>query len=178
MVDQVLNRIVEELNNNLKRRLQTSEDLVILGRILDNTGKIPIENQDKLLATLIKLEPDTTPRPNLRRTGSHEAITNTPNIFQMDILISAIFSDYQEGLKCLSESISFLQAKSVFTPENTPGLAPEIEKLSLEPLPLSYQDMHSLWAALGVQHLPAMVFKIRGIYFTDEDILPAVSTIN
>lgn len=178
MIDQALNCIVEELNRYLKRRLQSTKNLVLMGPLLDTEGKIPIGNQNKLVVSLIKLEPDTTHNTDFRRTGGSQIIAKSPYYFQLDVLISSLFSDYKEGLRCLSESSSFLQYKPVFTAENTPSLEPEIEKLSLEPLSLSYQDMHNLWGALGVKHLPAVVFKIRGISLPDGDISPEVSTIN
>ncbi len=180
MIYQALNYIVQELNRYLMVRFQLSDTCALLGTVLDEAGTVPEKNQNKIIVSLVNLEHETNHPYALTQQYSDKGnITqNLPYNFNLDILLLALFSNYDEALKFLSESIYFFQSKQVFTHQNAPGLDPAIEKLSLEIIKLSYHEMHSLWTALGAKYLPSVLFKTRMLSFQSGDIDSIVPVIN
>lgn len=160
-------------------RFQLNDTCAVLGTVLDETGAVPEKNQNKIIVSLVNLEHETNHayavNQQFSKTGN--LTQNLPFNFNLDILLLSLFSNYDEALKFLSESILFFQSKQVFTHQNSPGLDPAIEKLSLEIIKLSYHEMHSLWTALGAKYMPSVLFKVRMLSFQGDNINSIVPTI-
>lgn len=75
---------------------------------------------------------------------------------------------YTEGLKDISNVISFFQGKRVFTPENSPALPPGLKNLVFDMRTIALEDQSYLWGALTTSYLPSVVYKVRLISINDD----------
>lgn len=175
MIYEALHYVVRDLNAYLKRKFMLPEDKAILGTILDEKGTVPEGNKEKVLITLVNLEQETNFQyTNYQKTtAGADYSLNTPFNFNMDVLVTGLFSDYAESLKFLSEAIYFFQAKNVFNHQNSPGLDDRIQQLTFEVIKLSYHEAHSLWTALGAKYMPSVLLKVRMLSFQSDEIQQA-----
>jgi hypothetical protein len=173
MIYQALNCVTKELNEYLGTRFKLhGKSAAALNTILNQDGTIPEHNLNKIILSLINMEHETNVRFNpvyVSGDAGNKAklIDNPPYNFNLDVLITAVFesTNYDEGLKFLSESILFFQRKNSFTPKNTPSMDSAILELNFELIKLSYHQEHSLWGALGAKYMPSVLFKIRLLSF-------------
>ena len=170
MIYNALNCVVTQLNTFLKVRFRQTEDKAVLGSILNEEGAVPEGNRNRVLMTVVNLEHETA-RQNARvfRQGSNNTLDQfqEPYNFNLDVLVTSLFSDYDEALKFLSESVYFFQAHNVFDHTNTPDLSPNIQQLTFQVIKLSYGEAHNLWTALGAKYMPSVLFKMRMLSFQD-----------
>ncbi len=170
MIYNALNCVVTQLNTFLKVRFRQTEDKAVLGSILNEEGAVPEGNRNRVLMTVVNLEHETA-RQNARvfRQGNNNTLDQfqEPYNFNLDVLVTSLFSDYDEALKFLSESVYFFQAHNVFDHTNTPDLSPNIQQLTFQVIKLSYGEAHNLWTALGAKYMPSVLFKMRMLSFQD-----------
>jgi len=171
MIYNALHSVVTQLNTFLKKRFRQSEDKAILGTIMNEEGSVPESNRNKVLMTVVNLEQETTMQyaQTFQRNSDQLSKLNDPYNFNLDILVTALFTDYDEALKFLSQSVYFFQAHNVFTHSNTPKLSPKIQQLTFEVIKLSYGEAHNLWTALGAKYMPSVLFKMRMLSFQDSE---------
>jgi len=173
MIYNALQAVVSQLNDFLKVNFQQTEDKAILGTILDEEGSVPEGNRNKVIMTVVNMDQETAAqwaRTFVREErGGKKYELNNPLNYNVDILVSTLFTDYDESLKFLSEAIYFFQAKSVFTKEDTPKLPDNIQQLSFETIKLTYGEAHSLWTALGAKYMPSVLFKMRMLSFQNSE---------
>jgi hypothetical protein len=156
MIDKVLGFIVERLNTALQDQDPRSELPAIMGR-LGGADSAWFEN--KIIVSLANIE---------RETATQQA----NNLF---ILVAANFNDknYAEALKSLSAALAFFQSSPVMTPATSPGLPAGIDKLTIEFVTMSFQEVNNLWAVRGSLYLPSFLLKLRTITSaTDESASP------
>ena len=172
MIYAALHQIVEETNQFLMRRFSEQSTKAILGTLLNEAGVVPEENKNTMIFTLVNLEPDNvTPYTAVpTATSSHDFSRNVPFRFNLDVLVTASFKNYEEALKFLSETIIYIQAKRIFTHENSPGLDPGIDKLTVEIAKIDYHEMQSLWTAIGTNYRPSVRIKVGMLAFQTHDI--------
>jgi hypothetical protein len=180
MINNALQTVAKELNGYLMRKFQLHEDKAILGGILNESGSVPEGNKDKVLITLVNLEQDSSHYrySNFQKAGeTSNSQYNVPFNFNLDVLITALFNDYSEALKFLSEAIYFFQAKNLFNHQNTPDLDPDIQQLTFEVIKLSYHEVHSLWSALGAKYMPSVLFKMRILSFQGDQVQQVIAAV-
>ena len=172
MIYDSLHYCTQELDRYLKFRFSVAETKAVVGKIVDESGSIPAENQNKIILSLVNLEPETNrPYTSVQRPeGAQDIQQRQPYSFNMHVLVSALFEDYGEALKMLSEAVYFFQAKQEFTHENSPGLNPAIQRLTFEFMKVEYSEMHNIWASLGARYLPSALFKVRMLSFKGGEI--------
>ena len=172
MIYTALSYVVQELNRFLMRRFLQQDTRAILSSILDETGAVPEENQNKIIVSLVNLEHETNHQYAQYQKLENGQVNaqNLPYNFNLDVLVTALFNNYGEALKFLSETVYFFQAKHLFTSENSPGLDPRIQKLSFEIIKLNYHETHSLWTALGAKYQPSVMFKVRMLSFQSNEL--------
>jgi len=163
MLYKALNTIVTELNTHLKELFRIDEEKALLGTILNEEGAVPEENKNKVICTLVNMEQETNIpyNPIYRKAGDKLLREQTPFNFNLDVLFTSLFTNYDEALKFLSAAIYFFQGKSLFDHENSEGLPKQIPQLTMEVVKLSYHEAHSLWGAIGAKYMPSVLFKIR-----------------
>lgn len=181
MIHNVLQALCKDLNVFLKSRFGVQEELVVLSELMNMDGTVAISAENRMVCSLLSVEQERT-NMNAPRINN-KVLTNPPYNLNLYVLFSAFFaaSNYLEALKALSYTIGFFQGKQVFTPANTPGLEPNIDKITIEIVNVDLKDMSNFWTALGAKHLPCMLFRIRMVSITSDMILeetPEIRTLD
>ncbi len=137
MIDKVLSLILDELNVFLSARLAGSEPHAVLSALVEQDGTPPPQIENKLVLSLVNIERETAPNLNIY------------------LRVAANFgANYIECLQFLSAALEFFQERPVFT-------APGIDRLNVQMLNLTIQDLHSLWSISGSNYLPSVFYKVR-----------------
>jgi hypothetical protein len=170
MIDQVLQAISQDLNAFLRRRFGTQESLVILSPVVNQDGSSISQVQNKIACTLVNVEQEGAAL-NVSRSGIEKK--NPPINLNLLVLFSGHFSaiNYEEGLKYLSKVVGFFHGKQIFTHQNTPHLSEGVDKVTLEQVNLDLNEVGALWNALGTNHIPFVLYKLRLIGLGEELIL-------
>ncbi len=166
MIAAVVTRVAQELNLAMRRRFQSTEDLVVVSNLFEPDGTPVSLAADKLAVFLVNIERETTPGRGLSNSGGFSGRTGLgqPPIFlNLMIMFAANFSGvkYPEALKLLSGATGFFQSRPVFDHQNTPDLDPGIERLSFEIENLSIADLSNLWGVLGSRYVPSILMRAR-----------------
>ena len=177
MLLESLKYIANDLDRFLKMRYDSQESRVVLGNIVDQDNSVPEGNRNKIILTLISLEQESHRQRAVNYIDTQEGKVRTqPALsFNLDIMFSALFNQYEEALKFLSDTIYFFQAKPVFNKENSPGLSPLFELLTLEVTKLTSSETYNLWASLGTKYIPSIPFKLRLLTYQSDAVEEIVS---
>lgn len=181
MIGKALKFTRDVLDQFLKNRFGLDENIVVLNNVVDSTGASPTANQNKVVISLINIEKETA-RPfyvkNQRvSNGSYSDISPSEK-YNLDLLISANFDDYQETLKFLSAVIMFFQINLCLDSGSSSSMPAGMSRLEYDIEKLSYHQMHSLWTAMGAKYQPSVIYKTRLITIQgneSEGIIPQVS---
>ncbi len=177
MIQQALSLIANKLNDQLKYLWQLPDDLVILAPVITNDGSKPSKNLDKLLFSVVNIAQEAVISTYTAKPAPAATYTTIapPIYIDLYVLFSANFSDYQEGLKAITETISFFQENFWFTHTNLPGLDPKIDKLTFELQNLNITELSQLWAIHGGHYLPSVVYKVRMFPFASSNMRAEIS---
>lgn len=157
MLNVALKAIVDKLNVYLKSRFSLTKDKVELSPVLRSDGGGTSTNTEKITVTLVGINQEK----NIKTPVINPA--DSPIYLNLNILISIYFGEegsYEQALKELSAVISFFQANSVFTSQNTPELGNGIDKLVFVIEPQDMTTMQNMWSMLGGKHTPCILFKV------------------
>lgn len=168
MINNALNFLCFELNAHFRTAMDTIEEKVIESNLCNTDGSQPMQIQDKVVMTLVNIAPNSTYRdvPSFKRTPVDTTTVQTviPLNIDLNVLFSASFSNYTESLTFITSTISFFHSKAVFTRQNSPSLAPNIEKLTVEMEPANLEQNHFLWSMLGCRYIPSVLYRVRMIH--------------
>jgi len=158
MIDKVLGFIVETLNAVLQEQDSRSERPAIMGRL---GGAEAAMFENKIIVSLANIEQETATRRANNPQGRQPPL---PDV-NLLILVAANFSDnsYAEALKTLSAALAFFQSSPVMTPATSPGLPAGIERLTIDVVNMSFQELNDLWTLRGSLYLPSFLLKLRTI---------------
>jgi hypothetical protein len=172
MIYEALSCITEEINNNLKRKLQLNEDKVILSGLINQDGTVAIQGENKMVITLINVEKENAAMGAAKNNAGVFTATAAPVSINLYVLCAAYFSsnNYAEALRFLSFTIAFFQTKSIFTAQNSPTLDPGINKLAFEMESPGPDRLNSIWTTLGAKYMPSVLYKVRMLTFDDSII--------
>ena len=180
MIDKIIKVIATELTTYLDVVAGLEEEasnIVDVSHLFNSSGEaIP----NGLGITLVNIEEDRINRANDPYVKTTDGITKVnPEIrLNLFVLFSANFdSTYSEALKFISYVIRFFQSKQVFTPENTPTLDSEVEKIIVEMHPMSFEQQNYLWGMIGGKYLPSVLYKFRLLVVQEDLPTVAVSKI-
>ncbi|WP_417799588.1 DUF4255 domain-containing protein [Tenacibaculum sp.] len=169
------------LNQFLKNKFGLSDDVVVANNIIDQKGAVPIENQNKVVITLIHIGQETVKsfysRNNQSKNGNyvHKPLEERYNLY---ILISPNFEDYNEVLKFLNASIQFFQIHTALDANTSSSIPKGISRLEFEfEKGDGYQQMHNLWSALGAKYQPSVIYKMKLISISSNEIKGFTSEI-
>lgn len=179
MILESLKYIATDLDSHLKKKYASSESKVKLANILDQDGSIPEANQNKVLLSLLSLEHESVTQNAVAGLNSSSSFyrVNPPLSFNVNIMFSSLFNQYEEGLKFLSDTIYFFQARSLFNAQNSPHLDERIFQLSLEVMKLNFSETYNLWASLGAKYIPSIPFKMRMLTFQNDELTKKTTKI-
>ena len=107
-------------------------------------------------------------------------VSNPPIYVNLYLMFASYFSgsNYQEGLKFISNTIHYLQGQSVFDQHNSPQLDPNINKLVMDIHNLDITDLSNLWGVLSGKYLPSVLYKVRMVTVDTnavKDQVPAIT---
>ncbi len=168
MIYDALEVLRSEANDYLKSLPElniSGSSVVTLSNVAKEDGSIEIPNNN-LGVALVNLEEERTVRDvKPHRVNPDHSISHlNPEIrLNLYVLFTAHFSDYKTGLQHLAGLIRFFQRKTVFTPDNSPTMPVEIDRLVIELNPLNLEQQNNLWAVLGAKYLPSVLYKVRAI---------------
>ncbi len=165
MVRNALLEIRESLNEFLINRYDIDSDVVEINRLVGSAGDQPSKNQNKVIITLINLAQETASQyysiPTPDRNGGYRKI-NPDMCFNLEILFTCCFDDYDESLKFLGSLLSFFQSHLVLREfigkeSNSAGV------LKFELQDQTFSEMHSLWNSMGAKYSPSVVCRVKHI---------------
>jgi len=170
MIDAAINHIATSTNQHLMRVFGLHEDVVVVSNILEQDGTVATHVDNKIVVSLVNIEKDSHPlsQQNISASSASRMLdTNLPIHFNLYLMFASYFSgsNYQEGLKFLSNTISYFQGQSVFDHQNSPGLDRNIDKLMLDIQNLSMDDLSNLWGILSGKYLPSVLYKVRMVSY-------------
>lgn len=187
MIDTAIKFLSDEVNTYLKKRALIGPTFgsVITGQIVDDTGKWVIA-ADNVGLTLINIEEERILQSQLPDrlyvNGNHIVVPP-----ELKLNLTLLFhirhtsSNYEQSLRFLSNVLTFFQAHPSFTADAYPGLDPRIEKLTVEMLSLSTEQLNQVWAYLGSKYLPSVAYRVRMIVLQDvepQEIAAPITTIS
>jgi hypothetical protein len=151
--------ISEILNDFLKKKLNTNESKVILNRVVNADGSPPKENDNKIVFTLINIEEEIS----LQQTSLKVNTTNKigKNFHTIYILVHSNFEYYGESLELLDATIDFFIENPIFNPASSPNFPVELERVRLEPINLTIEQICSLWSSIGAKYQPSVLYRVR-----------------
>jgi Pvc16 N-terminal domain len=182
MIDKAMAFIIAELNNVLLARFQSNENLAVLSSVSNPDGTLPSGIENKIVVTLINVERDPSANSGtwpVRPLNEGFARTSPPLSLNLLVMVTASFaSNYSEALRFLGSVMGFFQAKPSFNAQNSPAFPAEMERLSMELVNLSIQEINNVWAILGAKYMPSVVYKMRMLVLQESWIgerIPAIT---
>ncbi len=164
MISSALQFTCDVMGQFLKNRLGLDENKVLLNNLIEGNGSLPQENQNKIIVSLINIEKETS-RPfynrNKQLPNDSFADTNLSERYNLDILISANFENYNETLKFLDEVLLFFQINNSIDASSSSNMPDGIPRLEFEIEKITYHQMQSLWTAMGAKYQPSVIYKMR-----------------
>ncbi len=157
------------------------ENVVLLNTIINPNGSIPQKNSNKLILSLINLDKETL-RPfynrNPQLNNGQYADVNPSEKYNLDILVTSNFDDYEETLKFLNATILFFQVNNCIDSSTYSNFPSELVKLEYEIEKISYREMHNLWSAMGAKYQPSVIYKLRLVTIQGNEVEGFTSSIN
>jgi len=182
----------------LKDPLSTAGSLtspVVLSNIVDQENRLIHTGGDYIFMTLVNSEEETVGKSQLAySTGPEDKIYVTNPDIKLNLYIQfAAFSDststtlpaYQRSLLLLDQVVLFFQFRNVFNKSQYPVLMSSgIDKLIIEPVSLTFEQLNHLWATQGAKYLPSVIYKCRTLTFREalvsqeKQLIKEISTDN
>lgn len=177
----ILQVICDQANSHLNNIDHRQDDWVVLTSMVDHDGSLNKHTKSKIVMGVYNITREAfsssyvPAQPNRSGNGAAEgmAVVAPPLYLNLHLMFMANFTEhsYPDGLGALSRLISFFQQKRVFTPQNAPALAPEIDKLTMDIENLSPVDVNYVMSMLGTRYLPSAFYKLRMVPFASTAML-------
>jgi hypothetical protein len=180
MIQNTLLFVKNKLDQYLKNRFKLDESIAVLNHLVSQDGSYPQKNQNKMVITLINLDYDTNKQYHSKqyRMGDNDFVKTNPSIqFNVDLLFTASFDDYEESLKFLNATIAFFQSNNSFNAKTTPDIPIGIKMLNFEIENASYFEIHNLWNAMGAKYQPSIIYKVRQVVIQSDEIKSIIRSV-
>lgn len=166
MIDLALTAIAGQLNQALRGAFHVTEDVVVLGNILEQDGQVATRVDNKIVVSLVNIERDTVSHAAARPAAAGPGrmpITPAPVFLTLSVMFAANFAsgNYAEALKFISGTIGFFQSRPLMDRHNTPELDPRIERLVLDIANLGIAELSNLWSVLSGKYVPSVLYRVR-----------------
>lgn len=167
MIDRALELVAARLNQHLRVRLHSDEDLVVLTNVVDANGSPTQLIDDKLALFVVNIEKDSlsrAPRPR-RMPGDRFAIHREPLRLNLQVMLAAGYTEgnYPQALKHISAAVKYLQANAVIDHGNAPEMDQGLQRITMEIQNLPTQELSHLWGVLGGRYLPSVLYTLRTV---------------
>ena len=181
MIEKTLNFIASELNGFLGNRFPSKEEHAVVASLSNTDGSSAARIESRLVISLVNIERETAAPsfgPAARAQGGY-ANYQPPLHLNLYVLVSASFSsNYDQALKFLGVALGFFQAKPNFDARSGPAFPRELDRLSLELVSLSIQELNNLWAILGTKYLPSALYKVRMLTLQENWMSAAIPAVD
>lgn len=188
MIEPTMSFLCDQLNKFIfvKDPLGTagaSTGVVILDAIVNQKNEPTHTGGDQVFMNLVNVEEETVGKSQLPylRTAEDKLNVQNPDIkLNLYVQFSA-FSEtssggaipYSRALKLLDQVILFFQYRNVFQGSHYPALKRAgVEKVIVDPISLTFEQLNHLWATLGAKYLPSVLYKVRTLTFRESGTLP------
>jgi len=164
MINDAIQFIARSLNQALVNTFHADDELVVMNNVIQTDGSIPTINQNRVVVSLVNIEKETNKQYNHynRPLEANKYSAGSPSEFyNLDLLFSANFDQYNESLKMLGAVIAYFQGHSSLTATESSAIPAGIKKIDLEPEKLVFHEMHNLWTAMGAKYQPSLMYKVR-----------------
>lgn len=183
MIGSACTFIYEALSRYLYLQFRLAEDKIVLTNLINQDGTVNDYALNKFVITLFNVEQETVMGNGgdaySRAGNGNFSKVNPPVSLNAYLLFTANFSgkNYPDGLDYLSGVVSFFQDNIVFNHQNSPGLDPAIDKLTMEIVNLGSHDLSHIWGAMGGKYAPSMIYKMRMLTFQPGRIKSAATAV-
>jgi len=157
---------------NLDRR---GDAWVSLTSLVDHDGALNPGARDKVVMSVYNITRETTISTYQTTFASGQsqgpvgslAVVSPPLYIDVHVMFMANFTEknYSDGLAAISRLIGYFQQTPYFNQDNAPGLAPIIDRLTLEFENLSPVDVNYVMGMLGTRYFPSAFYKMRMLPF-------------
>lgn len=183
MIQAAISHLANQLNQFMKRNYDLNEDIAVVSNLIEADGSVGPQASNKLVFLLANIEKDTTPqsgRLGFRSGDGRALVSSNPLYLNLYVMLAANFggSNYPEALKFISIAIGFFQRQSLFDHQNSPDLDRRIERLVLDIENLPIQDLSNLWGLLGGKYLPSVLYRVRMVTFSPDDLIAQLPVVN
>lgn len=174
MIDRALELVASRLNQHLRVRLQSDEDLVVITNAVDTDGTPTRMIDDKLALFVVNIEKETVSKvpPPRVMPGDRFAIHREPLRLNMLVMLAAGYTEgnYLQALKHVSAAVRYLQTNAVFTHQNAPEMDPGLDRVVMEIQNLPTQELSHLWGVFGGRYLPSVLYAMRTVSIVPDAI--------
>ena len=183
MIDTALSFVLDELNAYLANLVPSDEPNAVLASLATAPGAAQTPIDGKIVLSLVNIERETSIGSTgfVAKGGGAYAKINPTLYVNLYVLMSASYpANYANALKVLAYCMSFFQAKQVFDAQNSTQFPGDMSQLSMEMVSLSMAELSTLWAVLGSNYLPSVLYKLRMITVQNAWVIapiPAISDI-
>lgn len=175
MIHHAVGLVANRLNQHLKVRLQSPDDLVAVSTLTDHEGKPAAQVRNRLVLFVTDICEETAARSvQPRRTsGDRMAVTAQPVHLNVFFMTCANFDpqNYLEALKVLSHSVQFFQSNQLLNQQNAPEMPPGLEQLNCEINNLAEDTNSHLWGIHGGRYVPSVHYKMRLITIDSDTLI-------
>ena len=180
MIDKTLNFLAAELNGFLSIRFPSKEAHAVVASLSSSDGTSEAKIESRLVLSLVNIERETVASAIgiTARSDNSYARYQPPLHLNLYVLVSASFnSNYGQALQFLSTALGFFQAKPGFDANSGADFPPELDRLNVELVSLSIQELNNLWAILGTKYLPSALYKVRMLTLQENWMSGAVPAV-
>jgi hypothetical protein len=171
MIDSLLNFVATEFNAFRVSRTGSQLGKVSPGVIVDDQGRW-VSPVDELRVLLFQIEEEPTlhgPLPLRPLVGNRDLVLPPPLRLNLVLLFAGRFQQYQTALQTLSLLLTFFHVRPVFSPSDSPGLPSGVDRVTMELLSWTPEQLSHMWAAIGAKQLPSAVYRMRMVALDDTE---------
>jgi hypothetical protein len=171
MIDQALQFLVSELNTFLLARTGLEFGKAELGRLVDDTGKW-VAKENQIAVALLNVEEERALRAQMPQpsfVGGRQVMLHPELKLNLHVIFAASFQQYAQGLRQLSHVLTFFQAHPLFLQDEFPALESRLDRLAVDLISLSYEQLNQVWAFIGGKQVPSVIYRVRMVALQDAE---------
>ena len=182
MIDAAISHFADQLNEDLKRKYDLREDIVVVSSVANQDGSDGPDIDNKVVISLVHIQEDATLRSTLDENigrDSEGALNDALVSLRLYFMVWSNFSgnNYLESLRFISDTLSFFRAHPRFDHGTTPELDERIHQLNIQMEHLTMDELSSLWGVLGGKYVPSVLYRVTMVASDLESVNPPILTI-
>jgi hypothetical protein len=179
MIDKTLLFLAGELNGFLGARFPSHEEHAVVCGLGGTEGGAQSRIDNRLVLSLVNVEREALAgmAGTVPRGGGYAARSPALHL-NLYVLLSASYpQNYPQALQLLGTALGYFQARQAYDAHSGPDFPRELDKLQLELVNLSIQELNNLWAIMGAKYLPSALYKLRMLTIQEnwiDEVVPSV----